>query len=579
MGAIKLLKDSVINQIAAGEVVERPSSVVRELVDNAIDAGATEIVVRLVEGGKAFIQVTDNGSGMSKEDALMAFERHATSKLTALQDLEDLTTKGFRGEALPSIASVSRIRLLTRTAETEAGTEVEIAGGKITQIQSVPAQQGTSLEVRNLFFNTPARKKFLKSDRVEEIKIKELIQQLSLSHPTISFKLYINDAQTLNISQDETRQSRAKKMFKGNTVSVKYRFDEIAVEGLLGHPSAASADARTLVIIVNNRVVTDKLVLRAVKEGFSSTLKDREFPVGFLSLSLPGQFVDINVHPQKSEVRFSFPQKIFGAVKTAVSESIQEFKSPSGPAWERPSFAQVASVSVFEDTPSFLASPSPVSAAISGTQARFGFVFSSSEQSGFQGRYSDLVFKGQLFECYLLCESKGSFYIVDMHAAHERLNFNRIKDTKDAQARVSQALLVPVTVAVGEAGVERLLAQFETLGGYGFEIEQFAEDSVIVRAMPAMLQDHDCSALIKELAALDEPDANPAAIQTRLDYVAARIACHASVRSGRILKSDEVYALFESMDSAAFSAACPHGRPCVVQFSEKEVERWFGRDR
>lgn len=575
MGAIKLLKDSVINQIAAGEVVERPSSVVRELLDNAIDAGATEVTVKIVEAGKTLIQVIDNGSGMSREDAHMAFERHATSKLSSLQDLEDLATKGFRGEALPSIASVSRIRLVTRASDSEAGTELELAGGKVVQVQGVAAQKGSLIEVRNLFFNTPARKKFLKSDRVEELKIKELVQHLALCHPEIAFKLYTNDVQTLSIPQDTDAQTRAKKLFKGNTVQVKYQYDEVVVEGRLGHPSAASADARTLVLIVNNRVVSDKLLLRAVKEGFSSTLKDREFPVGFISLRVPGQFLDINVHPQKAEVRFSFPQKIFAAVKTAVQESISEFKSPSAPAWERPgSLSQTPSV--FEDTPHFF------------TQTQFapqgGLHFGSvpsepSEANDFSGRYSDLVFKGQLFECYLLCEAHGNFYIVDMHAAHERLNFNRIKDAQDTNARTSQALLVPLTVTIGEAGVHRLLAQSDTLTGFGFDIEQFSEDTVIVRAVPTLLQNHDCNALMKELAALDEADTNPAAIQTRLDYVAARIACHASVRSGRILKSDEVYALFAAMDSAAFSAACPHGRPCVVQFSEREVERWFGRDR
>lgn len=575
MGSVKLLPDSVINQIAAGEVVERPSAVVRELIDNSIDACATEISVHIVDGGHGMVRVVDNGQGMAKEDALMAFERHATSKLNLLSDLETIITKGFRGEALPSIASVARVRLLTRSADSEVGTEVEIHGGKVLGVQSASAPVGTDIEVKNLFFNIPARKKFLKSDKVEELRIKELVQNTSLCHPEISWRLFINERQVLSLPGVTSRELRSKTIFKGNAVPLKTIYDEISIAGILGHPSGASGDARTCVVIVNNRIVTDKLVLRAVKEGFSTTLKDREFPVGFVAITLPGQFVDVNVHPQKAEVRFSFPQKIFLAVKTAVAESIKDFKAPNDGMW-----AYKREDTILPHEPVFHEAQSFYNQADYSRKQGLLFQSNEAQQSNeWALKYSELNYIGQLFSCYLLCQHDDTFYLVDMHAAHERLNYNRIKDIKDASSRMSQSLLVPLTVDVGEKGVYLLTQLLETLGGFGFDLEQFSDSSFIVRAVPSMLQDSDIASLIIELSQLDEIDPEPAAIQTRLDYVAARIACHASVRSGRNLKREEVTALFEAMDGASFSAACPHGRPCVVRFSIDEVERWFGRDR
>lgn len=573
MGRIHVLRDNVINQIAAGEVIDRPVSVVRELVDNAVDAGATEISIEILDGGRSLIRVTDNGSGMNKEDAVLAFERHATSKLNTLSDLENLHTFGFRGEAIASICSVSRMSL--RTSEGELGTLIEVTGGKITSIQSVARTRGTDIEVRNLFFNVPVRKKFLKSPDIEGAKIKDWLSKYSLTNPQVKFSL-VADGQIVRSFIPESFLARAREIYGQNNEEIQYSLDDILVTGLIGHPGTAVRGGDSLSIYVNNRLVSDKLIFRAVKDGFQSMLKLVETPVGCVSISLPGQFVDINVHPQKSEVRFSAPTKVFSAVKTAVWDAVGRLRSPitaeaagaTTVSWEEREIKPSDSVNID---------------SISGTQATFfsSITGSGTDTSGIASTsqsfpYSQLRYIGQLLECYLLCEYNEKFVVVDMHAAHERINYNRIRKALRENSKQSQALLIPEKIELTYEQQMHFNAVQEEFSHIGLVWKQTSDRFIEVDAVPACMVGIPVYDLISEIA---YSEGNLRALDAKVDSIAARLACHASIRSGRSLNREEVYALFSLMEDAELSSACPHGRPCVVSFDEASIESWFGRDK
>ncbi len=608
---IKVLPDSVVNQISAGEVVERPSSVVRELVENSVDAGATDILVALEQGGHSSLRVLDNGCGMVRDDVLLALERHATSKIRSTEDLQNIITLGFRGEALPSIASVSKMTMRSRVAADEVGTEATIHGGAIKEVRSGAFPVGTEIEVKSLFYNTPVRRKFLKSPRTEELRVKQWLTASALSRPHIRYRLLVDGKEVLNLPKRESIAARAASLFKGGTVPILSSVpasEVLAIEGVVGHPSLAQGDAGAFLILVNGRVVSDRVILRAVKEGFSSTLKDREFPIGFISLSIDPEKVDVNVHPQKSEVRFSSPQNIFVAVRDIVQSSTKEFRSPLHvvpsrsynesssyiPSQRSGGGVVVVSRTESSSTPAYAASQTALaySSMLDPSLDSVGFsapivresspVFSSKNQempvSG-HFKFSSLRYIGQALACYLFCELEERVYVVDMHAAHERYNYNLIRNGFHSKRIASQQLLVPFTITVGEEAVDRFRDYQELLAGCGFEIEEFGEGTLRVLGVPSILKEGQIPLLIKEIVGTSA-DENPAGkVSEVIDHIAARIACHASIRSGEKLEREEVYALFASLDSTEFSSACPHGRPIIVSFSSPEIEKWFGRDR
>ena len=570
---IKVLPDHIVNQISAGEVIERPASVVRELVDNALDAGAAEITVELEEGGRALLQVTDDGTGMGREDAVLAFERHATSKLENAEDLARISSLGFRGEALPSIASVAKVRMLTRRAEDALGTEVLIEGGSFKAANSSAAQKGTAVTVRSLFFNTPARRKFLKQERTEELRVKQWILHSSIIHPQVRYRLFANGKEILNLPRRESPLARAAEMFRGSSVTFSKAVGPLQLEGLLLHPSLAQGESSACLIFVNGRLISDRTVLRAIRDGFSSTLKDREFPLGYVSLRLLPEFVDVNVHPQKSEVRFSSAQAVFAAVRDAVRQAVNSFKGPVHAGWDYRQAAPGAGGGI--------AGPSAA-----GQMARYqqGLDLCSAAEAAAETprsfRFSDLEYIGQALECYLFCQFAGAVYVVDMHAAHERYNYNLLRNALRAGSAPSQRLLVPVRVMLTEEAALRCAQHAQLLSRAGFEIEPEEESgSVLISAVPSILASKDPAALLKELAAIELSQEAKERIEEMLDHLAARIACHASVRSGQELSREEVCALFTALDQSEFSSACPHGRPVVVSFEEAQIERWFGRDR
>lgn len=589
---IKLLPDEVVNRIAAGEVIERPQSVVRELVDNALDSGATEIVVTLEDGGLSLISVRDNGSGMSKDDAVLAFERHATSKVSELDDLWSLSTYGFRGEALSSIASVARVRLRTRRADSEIGTEIRISGGQLEAVEPAAFAAGTEMEVRRLFFNVPARRKFLKSARAELARIKTWLLQSAIARPEVRYQL-ISDSETLfTLPVHADSLIRAKSLIRGNLEECSSEIPGLKVIGLVAHPGEAKADLGGLVFHVNSRLVQDKLMFKAVRDGFESTLKDYEAPIGWISVTIDPRAVDVNVHPQKSEVRFADSSVVFQAVKRAVSGAVKHFKGP------------VASPQVFQSTfysppplrPPFQTySPAPFSSF--GNSAIAEPRFSYAQQEVFrteplsfhdsnpapalppsQFRFQDLRYVGQIFGCYLVCENEGKLIMVDMHAAHERVNYNRIKKVLEEKKIHEQKLLLPEEISLSPEEIERLREISGALQELAITLE-FTESSAVVRGVPALFGEFNIPEFIRDLAEEPFTDSALFLVRERVNKIAARKACHASIRSGDLLSQAEVHALFHSLDNTEFSGACPHGRPVVVSFKESDVEKWFGRDK
>ena len=628
---IKVLSDVVINQIAAGEVVERPASVVRELVDNAVDAGATDIFIALESGGHNRIRVRDNGCGMSRDEALLAFERHATSKVTSIDDLNTLTTMGFRGEALASIAAVSKIKLTTRSKEAGVGTAVTFRGGKLVDVQGVAWNEGTEMEVEHLFFNTPARRKFLKSPRSEVSRIRSWVAHSALSRPHVRYRLVSDGDEILNLPIVDSIQARGAHVFPGDLTPISLREGGVKVQGMIGHPGQALSDASGFVILINGRLVSDKIILRAAREGYDSMLKDREFPIGYLSLSMPPEYVDVNVHPQKSEVRFRHPDQVFAVVRGAVLAGVRSIKrpfmaspapvvlsqsgdtAPTAPEFPRTAFAppsegvshvvpQPQPVSRFEWPIPAPVAKAPVVEEVqqvvigSNVAEQFApqtfqpsFFVASTPPVGYESatqdvanrdfRYQDLRYIGQLLGCYLVCEIDNRLVVVDMHAAHERVNYNKIREARAKRALTVQKLLIPERVRLTPEHVVGLLEQEHALKELAFEIAHVDAETIEILGVPGVLSHLDAIGVIKDIAAEPVIAGWRERLDERIDHLTARLACHASVRGGDVINRSEAYALLQQLDAAETAGACPHGRPVVAEFSREAVERWFGRDR
>ena len=608
---IKVLPDAVINQIAAGEVVERPASVVRELVDNAVDAGSTDIFIAVESGGHTRLRVRDNGCGMSRDEALLAFERHATSKVSVIEDLHSLTTMGFRGEALASIAAVSKVKLTTRTKEGSVGTTISLKGGKLIDVQSCAWNEGTEIEIEHLFFNTPARRKFLKSPRAELSRLRSWVAHSSLAHPKVRYRLVSDGDEILNLAAVPSMAERGEQIFPGDLMTVSLSEGGLAVQGALGHPGEALADATGLIVLVNGRLISDKLIMRAVRDGYDSMLKDREFPVGYLSITMPPSMVDVNVHPQKSEVRFSHPDQMFAVVKGAVLSAVRSIRRPMMvPAVSMPTVTVAASIEKIAPQPTVPPPvvsrfewpiPAPVQ-SVPAASSNVAFAepvvresapfqpsfFSEPESPRYVTqshppkqlfRFSDLRYIGQLLQCYLVCELRDKLVVVDMHAAHERVNYNKIRAARSKHSLNVQKLLIPETVRLTGEQVAALLDQSEMLRELALEIEAVNDNTIAIHGVPSVLSHLDCAALVKEIAAEPVPEGWRERLEERIDHITARLACHASVRSGDTLSRVEAYALFQQLDEADTAGACPHGRPVVAEFARDSVERWFGRDR
>jgi DNA mismatch repair protein MutL len=599
MTIVVRLPDTLISQIAAGEVIERPASVVKELVENAIDARATKVEVNVEEGGLQQITVTDDGVGMSPEDALLAIERHATSKLKDQDDLFRIATLGFRGEALPSIASVSRFELCTRPAAREAALVLRIHGGDLIGQEERGAPVGTRMTVSDLFYNQPARKKFQKTPATEQSHCVNAALRIGLGYPDVRVIVRGKNRTLLDLPRagEDERERIAAGLGSGLAPKL-YPFsleqNGVRVHGFAGDPELQASDARNLYVYVNRRFVRDRLLQRAALEGYRSLLPHGRYPTLVLFVDVPPSEVDVNVHPQKFEVRFHDGQRIFGLVLRAIAETLTRtpwlergggrvYRLQNDDSAARVLSAPRPSADLFSPPARSLISPSINNAqplSVGPALAEPALVSAPTPEptpnslgAGFFSRVKILSQYGNL---YILCEGEGELVVVDQHAAHERVTFERLLEAWDAGRVPQQRLLFPMTLKVRPDTVALVEENAEALARIGLDMQAFGEDTVAVSGVPAIVRESRARAYAEEAIA-ELVESGRTATAEFAHAVLARIACHASVRSGDPLTMPEMHALLKDLDTVDCGVRCPHGRPVVARISRDGIGRWFER--
>ncbi|MBT5434982.1 MAG: DNA mismatch repair endonuclease MutL [Rhodospirillaceae bacterium] len=605
MRVIRRLSETTVNRIAAGEVIERPASVVKELVENAIDAGATRIEVTVNAGGKSFIAVADDGVGMESEDLLLAVERHATSKLSD-DDLTEIATLGFRGEALPSIGAVARLRIVTRQYSADSGWEIRVEGGKVRAPEPASRSPGTTVEVADLFFATPARLKFMKSERSENGAVSDVVKRLAMAHPEIAFSLSLDTRKSLNYGAEagDLFDARLKRLgavmgrpFQDNAVPVDALRDDVHLTGFAGLPTLNRPTSQGQFLFVNGRPVKDRLLLGAVRGAYQDVLASNRYPMLALFVDVPARKVDVNVHPAKAEVRFRDNQLVRGLIvsalraalaaaghhasSTVAEDTLAKFRPGGG--FEAPAPHLFA-----ERRPSYHGGMAEAAAAyhapLKADYAPAGRV-DQGEDSAPQGAQAAIdatgfplgAARGQLHETYVVAQTCDGIVVVDQHAAHERLVYERMKRQIAEEGVGRQLLLLPEVVDLEEDAVDRIVARAAELAELGLVLERFGPGAVVVRETPALLGETDIAGLITDLAdELAEFD-QALSLKERLEHVCGTMACHGSVRAGRRLNPVEMNALLREMEATPNSGQCNHGRPTYVELKLADIERLFGR--
>lgn len=593
MRSIRRLPETVVNRIAAGEVIERPAAAVKELVENAIDAGARHIDIVLGDAGRALIAVTDDGCGMAREELVLAIERHATSKLPD-DDLLSIRTLGFRGEALPSIGAVARLTITSRQRGGESAWTLAVEGGAVGRPVPAALARGTRVEVRDLFFATPARLKFLKGERSEIQQVVETIERLAMAHPDIGFSLAEDGRQLLNLPPSSGDLFEARRMrlaaimgreFAENAIAIDAARDGVRVVGYAGLPTLNRANARYQFLFVNGRPVRDKLLHGAVRGAYQDVLARDRHPLVALFLDCPPEEVDVNVHPTKAEVRFRDAGLVRGlivgalrhalaaaghrastTVATGLVEALRPASSPSTASFAfraPPAYAPRG----FRETAAAFQAPHEAPVAESAPTA----------ESGDPDGQPLGAARAQLHETYIVAETRDGVVIVDQHAAHERLMHERLKSARLAGSVERQVLLIPEVVELDAASVERLGARAGELAPLGLVLEPFGPGAVVVREVPALLGESDVQGLVRDLADDLAELGQALSLADRLDEVCASMACHGSVRAGRRLNQAEMDALLRQMEATPLSGQCSHGRPTYVELKLADIERLFGR--
>ena len=595
MPLIAVLPPELASQIAAGEVVERPASVVKELVENALDAGATRCDVTIDGGGIARIAVVDDGSGMDGDDATLALERHATSKVRALSDIERLTSYGFRGEALPSIASVSRLTLRTRARDADGGFEVSVEGGSAPVVRPTGLAPGTEVLVTDLFFNVPARRKFLRSTGTESGHVSEVVEAAALARPDVTFTLTRDGRKVREMLRARTREERVAQV-EGNGELTPCRGERgpLRVEAFLSRPEAARAGAGGLTLVINGRTIRDRALQIAVAQAYGSVLERGRYPRGVVYLDLPPELVDVNVHPQKAEVRFSDPRAasdaLYGILSRALSSAFSFPLVPRG-TYARPRSEAISTT----PRPESEAAGAELSGDALLTRAASGFVSGPEpdespearalvavrDSAGSQGQrpdvhWSSLRFVAQLRQTFLLCEGDDGLYLLDQHAAAERVNFTRLRRDYQSRAVPAQALLFPTMVEVTAAEAEIVERSGKEIAEVGLDVRVRGPETVSIHAVPKLLQRGSPERLLRDLLS-EVSRRGGRGFSDAVDLALATMACHGSIRAGDALSPNEVKALLAALDHADFAGHCPHGRPIVTALSWAELERKVGR--
>jgi len=577
--SIRRLPEHLVNRIAAGEVVERPASALKELVENAIDAGATRISVALAEGGLGRIEVADDGCGMARDEIALALERHATSKLPG-DAIEAVTTLGFRGEALPSIASVARVTIESRVSGADGWSRV-VDNGALAGEGPAALPPGTRVTVERLFARVPARRKFLRSERSEYAACLDVVKRLAMARPEIGFTLDHDGRRTLAVQPNEGRPARVAALtdrdLAENSLAVDYARGPAALGGVAGLPTFSRGVADHQYLFVNGRPVKDRLLIGAVRAAYQDLLARDRHPVLALFIDLPGDEVDVNVHPAKTEVRFRDPGNIRGLIVGGLRHALDEAGHRSA---QRPSASALGNwQSEPARSPSF-PPPAPGQSAVwdrhqpYSPQARA----EPAVEAVPQARSFPLgVARGQVAATYIVAEAEDGLVLVDQHAAHERLVLERMRRAMANGGVARQALLLPEVVELDEPACDRIEARIAELGEMGLELERFGPRAILVRATPALLGAGDVRGLVTDLA--DELAAFDSALslKERIDLVAATMACHGSVRAGRLLSVAEMNALLREMEVTPHSGQCNHGRPTWVKLAHGDIEKLFGR--
>jgi len=600
---IRALPDHLVNQIAAGEVVERPAAVVKELVENALDAGASHIAVATREGGTSLVVVEDNGSGMHPHELLLAVQRHATSKLPD-DDLSQIASFGFRGEALPSIAAVSRLRLTSRAQGADAAFLLQVEAGHITPPCPAAFGQGSKVEVRDLFFATPARLKFLKNTTTEYGHILEVLERLAIAHPHASFSLHEEGRRRWQVTAspdcslaEQRRQRLASVLgqdFAANAVAVEATREETRLTGWIGLPTFNRATARDQYLFVNNRPLRDRLLLGALKAAYGDLLPHTRHAAAALFLEVPLADVDVNVHPGKLEVRFRDAALIRGLIVSTIRHALHQHGGTTTNTLSAAAFRyfQPQSLPPASATTASLhhAAYAPLdSGSLHEAQAPFtGFHAISPPQGAgdvplaaavaHQTQHYPLgAAVAQLHETYIVAQTASGMVLVDQHAAHERLVYEKMKADLAAGGVPRQGLLIPEVVELGEADCARLLERADALASLGLVLEAFGGNAVLVRETPALLGKTNARALVQDLAAERAVWGEATALGDRLEHICATLACHSAIRAGRRLTLDEMNALLRQMESTPHAAQCNHGRPTYIELKREDVEKLFQR--
>ncbi len=603
---IRRLEPILIDQIAAGEVIERPAAAVKELVENALDAGARSIAVEIMGGGRSLIRITDDGSGMTATDLELAVERHATSKLPT-GDLMAITTLGFRGEALPSIAAVSRLEILTRAQGQDSGVAIRIEGGLKHPVKPAAMARGTRIELRDLFFATPARLKFLKGDRAEGQAVAQVIKRLAMAHPAVRFSFSGEGAANFDYTAaGDTPEGRLLRLgqvlgaeFRANAVLVEAAREGLMISGFAGLPTFHRATSQEQYLFVNGRPVRDKLLVGAVRAAYADYLPGDRHPVLALFVTIHPAEVDVNVHPAKTEVRFRDPGLVRGvlisALKAALLMGAQRASTTGGDR----TLAALASTPIMgrslgNHAPGYRSSP--------GGDWRQSWAtpqqgFSDAPQAAFEATGLPMAdprahlseatpelmgmplgaARAQLHDSYILAQTGDGVVIVDQHAAHERLVYERLKRQRAENTIARQLLLIPEIIEMDPADAARLAEAGPALESLGLSLEGFGPGAVAVREVPAAIADGDIRGLVQDIADNLAEWGGPLALERAADHVLATFACHHSVRAGRRMKPEEMNALLREMETTPGSGQCNHGRPTYVELKLADIERLFGR--
>jgi DNA mismatch repair protein MutL len=594
---IQVLPPGLVNQIAAGEVVERPASVVKELVENALDAGARSVQAEIEDGGLALVRVADDGAGMDREDALLSLERHATSKLRDADGLAAIGTMGFRGEALPAIASVSRMRIYTCAGEDGAGTRIAVEGGRVVETGEIARARGTTVEVRDLFFNTPARRKFMRAPATESGHASEAVLRLALARPGVAFSLRSAGRVALSAAAGSSLADRAASALgreaHRHLVQVDARRGEVRVWGVVASPDHSEATSRSLYLYVNGRYVRDRAAAHAVLRAYAGSLPAGRHPAGVLFVELPLDRVDVNVHPQKLEVRFAEARTVYDALFHAISEALRPAPWLRHGAAGPPAGAAVEGGSVplaAEEVAAVLGEARALHAGgpwLPGEEAaatgRPGLAFPHpAADMGLgpprTGYFASLRYVGQHARTYLLCEAPGgALVVVDQHASHERVLFHRLREAFRARRLEIQPFLVPPVVALPPAPARALEANLAEVERLGIAVEPFGGESFAVKGAPALLAGVALGPLLADLAAQLEQVERGSAVEAAVDDLLATMACHAAVRANESVGAEEARALLDGLDAIDFKARCPHGRPVVFEVPLADLEKRVGR--